>query len=74
MHLLDGGLDPLNRRPKVRWDRESGHVNVGAGAFRSRMPLPIRAGRRRPHPRHWEVLARLVGGVELRDRRFLLHR
>ena len=22
----------------------------------------IRAGRRRPHPRHWQTLARLVGG------------
>lgn len=25
----------------------------------------IRAGRRRPHPRHWEVLARLVGGLTM---------
>jgi hypothetical protein len=33
--------------------------------------VAIRAGRRRPHPRHWETLAGLVGGAELRDRRFV---
>ena len=47
-------IQPLIRGKKVREIAEAMQVSRPYAAF-------VRSGRRRPHPRHWEALARLVG-------------
>jgi CRISPR-associated endonuclease Cas1 len=47
-------IQPLLRGKKVREIAEAMHVSQPYAAF-------IRSGRRRPHPRHWETLAKLAG-------------
>jgi CRISPR-associated endonuclease Cas1 len=47
-------IQPLLRSKKVREIADVMGVSQPYAAF-------IRSGRRRPHPRHWQVLARLVG-------------
>ena len=47
-------IQPLLRGKKVREIAEVMQVSQPYAAF-------VRSGRRRPHPRHWPVLARLVG-------------
>ena len=47
-------IHPLLRGKKVREIAEAMQVSQPYAAF-------IRSGRRRPHPRHWLVLSRLVG-------------
>lgn len=46
-------IQPLLRAKKVREIAEAMQVSKPYAAF-------IRSGRRRPHPRHWEALARMV--------------
>jgi hypothetical protein len=48
-------IQPLLRGKKVREIAEAIQVSQPYAAF-------IRSGRRRPHPRHWQSLASLVGG------------
>jgi hypothetical protein len=50
-------IQPKLRTVKVREIAEALQLSYQYAAF-------IRAGRRRPHPRHWEVLAKLVGVSE----------
>lgn len=47
-------IQPLLRGKKVREIAEAMQVSQPYAAF-------IRSGRRHPHPRHWQVLAKLVG-------------
>jgi hypothetical protein len=47
-------IQPLLKGKKVREIAEAMHVSHPYAAF-------VRSGRRRPHPRHWEGLAELVG-------------
>jgi hypothetical protein len=47
-------IEPRLRTIKVREISEAMHVSKPYAAH-------VRAGRRRPHPRHWERLAHLVG-------------
>jgi len=47
-------IQPLLRSRKVRDIAEAMHVSQPYAAF-------IRSGRRRPHKRHWEMLAKLIG-------------
>jgi hypothetical protein len=47
-------IQPLLKGKKVREIAEAMHVSQPYAAF-------VRSGRRRPHPRHWLVLARLAG-------------
>lgn len=47
-------IQPLLRGKKVREIAEAIQVSKPYAAF-------VRSGRRRPHPRHWETLAELVG-------------
>src|SRR5215469_5805846 len=47
-------IQPLLRGKKVREIAAVMQVSQPYAAF-------VRSGRRRPHPRHWQVLARLVG-------------
>jgi hypothetical protein len=47
-------IQPRLRTIKVREISETMHVSKPYAAF-------VRSGRRRPHPRHWEALAQLVG-------------
>jgi len=47
-------IQPRLRTIKVREIAEAMHVSKPYAAF-------VRVGRRCPHPRHWEVLAKLVG-------------
>jgi len=47
-------IQPLLRGKKVREIAEAMHVSEPYAAF-------VRSGRRRPHPRHWQALAQLVG-------------
>jgi CRISPR-associated endonuclease Cas1 len=47
-------IQPLLRHKKVREIAEAMQVSHPYAAF-------IRSGRRRPHPRHWQALAKLVG-------------
>jgi hypothetical protein len=47
-------IQPLLRDKKVREIAEAMEVSQPFAAF-------IRSGRRRPHPRHWSNLAKLVG-------------
>jgi hypothetical protein len=47
-------IQPLLRGKKVREIAELMQVSQPYAAF-------IRSGRRRPHPRHWQALAELVG-------------
>ena len=51
-------IQPLLRAKKVREIAEVMHVSQPYAAF-------VRSGRRRPHPRHWQVLAKLAGIYEL---------
>jgi hypothetical protein len=41
--------------------RPTGPVTMSAHDVSVTHAVAIRAGRRRPHPRHWEALAELVG-------------
>lgn len=50
-------IQPLLRAKKAREIAEAMQVSKPYAAF-------IRSGRRRPHPRHWEALAELVGVPE----------
>ena len=47
-------IQPLLRRKKVREIAKAMQVSQPYAAF-------IRSGRRRPHPRHWQALAKLAG-------------
>jgi CRISPR-associated protein Cas1 len=47
-------IQPLLKGKKVREIAEAMQVSQPYAAF-------VRSGRRRPHPRHWQVLAKLVG-------------
>lgn len=47
-------IQPLLRGKKVREIAQAMHVSNPYAAF-------VRSGRRRPHPRHWQVLAKLAG-------------
>jgi hypothetical protein len=47
-------IQPLLKGKKVREIAEAMQVSQPYAAF-------VRSGRRRPHPRHWLVLARLAG-------------
>jgi hypothetical protein len=50
-------IQPLLRGKKVREIAEAIQVSQPYAAF-------VRSGRRRPHPRHWQILAELVGVSE----------
>jgi hypothetical protein len=50
-------IQPELRRVKVREIAQAIHVSQPYAAF-------IRSGRRRPHPRHWQALAQLVGSIQ----------
>jgi hypothetical protein len=47
-------IQPRLSTIKVREISEAMHVSKPYAAF-------IRSGRRRPHPRHWQALAKLIG-------------
>jgi hypothetical protein len=47
-------MRPLLKDKKVREIAEAMQVSQPYAAF-------VRSGRRRPHPRHWQVLAKLAG-------------
>ena len=47
-------IQPLLRGKKVREIAEAMQVSKPYAAF-------IRSGKRRPHPRHWNTLAKLIG-------------
>jgi hypothetical protein len=53
-HYYVEQIQPLLRDKKVREIAEAMKVSKPYAAF-------VRSGRRRPHPRHWNDLAQLVG-------------
>ena len=53
-------IQPLLRAKKVREIAEAMRVSKSYAAL-------VRAGRRRPHPRHWEELAKLAGVLAEKD-------
>jgi len=53
MQYYDAKIQPRLRTKKIREIAEAMQVSTPYAAF-------VRSGRRRPHPRHWRVLARLA--------------